>query len=400
MEGEAMKKGRMDTRVVKNVKATELSRDLMESDNFPFCLTTTYRYPDAVTIAKRFKGEDDGMVYSRMNNPTTRALAKKVAELEGAEAGLCFSTGMSAITNVFLSLSNAGNNVVVNQTVYGGTHKLVTDELPRFGITARRFENAHPEQVESLADEKTTCIFVETPSNPTLGIVDIAAVAKIAKKKGIPLVVDNTFSTPVLQQPISLGADIVIHSATKYLNGSASLVAGIAVGKKELIQKIYDRTFWTFGSTLGAFDAGMLLLSIQSVAVRMQRHCENALKVAKFLEAHPKVERVFYPGLPSHPQHEIAKKQMKGFGGIVAFTVKGGRHTAQKVVDSTQVCERLINLGQNITTICHNASTTHSELDEEALKKAGISENFIRLSVGLEDPQDIMEDLGEALKLV
>lgn len=388
---------RIETRVVKNIRAPELSQDLLESDNFPICLTTTYRFPSAEIIAKRFKGEDDGMIYSRLNNPTTRALGIKVARLEGAKAGLCFSTGMSAITNVFLSLSNSGNNVVVNQTVYGGTHKLITDEMPRFGIQARRFENANPEQVEKLVDSKTSVIFVETPSNPTLGIVDIAVVAKIAKKHNIPLVVDNTFATPIFQNPIALGADIVVHSATKYMNGSASLVAGIAVGSKELIGKIYDRTFWTFGSTLGAFDAGMLLMSLQSLAVRMQRHSENAMKVAAFLESHPKVAKVHYPGLKSHPQHEIAKRQMRGFGGIVAFEIKGGKLDAQKVVDSTQVCERLINLGQNITTIVHNASSTHSELDEAALKKAGISESFIRLSVGLEAPEDIIADLDGAL---
>src|SRR3989344_2578096 len=390
----------IETRVVKNIKAPELSQDILESDNFPFCLTTTYRYPNADVIAKRFKGEDDGMVYSRMNNPTTRALGRKVADLEGAQAGLCFSTGMSAIANVFLSLSSAGDNVVVNQTVYGGTHKLITDEMPRFGISARRFENAHPEQVEKLLDGNTRVIFVETPSNPTLGIVDIAAVAKIARKHNIPLVVDNTFSTPIYQQPIALGADIVVHSATKFLNGNASLVAGIAVGSKELIREIYDRTFWTFGSTLGAYDAGMLLMSLQSLAVRMQRHSENAMKVATFLESHPKVMRVHYPGLKSHPQHEIAKKQMRGFGGVLAFEVKGDKLAAQKVVDSTKVCERLINLGQNITTIVHNASTTHSELDGAALKNAGISESFIRISVGLEAPEDIIADLDQALSKV
>ncbi|MEK6954321.1 MAG: aminotransferase class I/II-fold pyridoxal phosphate-dependent enzyme [Candidatus Micrarchaeota archaeon] len=388
---------KLETRVVKNIKAHELTQDLLESDNFPICLTTTYHYPNAEIIAKRFRGEDDGMIYSRLNNPTTRALGMKVAALEGAESGLCFSTGMSAITNVFLSLCNSGNNVIVNQTVYGGTHKLINDEMPRFGITARRFENAHPEQVEKLIDPKTAVIFVETPSNPTLGIVDIAVVAKIAKKHNIPMVVDNTFCTPILQNPIALGADIVIHSATKYMNGNASLVAGIAVGNKGLMRKIYDRTFWTFGATLGAFDAGMLLMSLQSLAVRMNRHCESAMIVAKHLESHPKVARVHYPGLTSHPQHEIAKKQMRGFGGILAFEVKGDKLAAQKVVDSTHVCERLINLGQNITTIVHNASTTHSELDEAALKSAGISESFIRLSVGLEAPEDIIADLDQAL---
>ncbi len=386
-----------ETRTVKNPQAPDFQQSLLECNTFPVCLSATNRYPDAETIGNRFAQKEEGMIYSRLGNASLDAFAAKIAHFEGAEAGLCFSSGMASIANMILSLVKSGENIVVSHDVYGGTHKLITNDIPNWGIETRRFNGTDLNQLEDMIDEKTRLVFIETPSNPTMSVVDIAEISKIAKKHNVPVAVDNTFCTPLYQRPLELGADIIIHSATKYLAGHGNVIAGALVSSKEIVQKIFDTTFYTFGSILAPFEAWLVLNGMQSLEPRMEKHSKNAMRIAQFLEKHPKVKQVWYPGLESHPQHEIAKKQMSGFGGMLAFEVDGDREITQRFVDSTEVCERLISLGECVTIICHSASTTHSLLDAESLKEIGISEGFVRLSVGIENADELIADLDQAL---
>jgi methionine-gamma-lyase len=316
-----------------------------------------------------------------------------MAFLEGGEAALCFSSGMAAISGVILSLCQCGDNVVSGDTVYGGTHNLYKETLPRWNIQVKEVDVVNLKNVENAIDEKTRMIFVESPANPTLSVIDIEGCANIANKHGIPLVIDNTFATPYLQRPLELGAQIIIHSATKYIGGHGDTIAGIVVGKKSYIDELRSIILRDIGGVISPLNAWLLLRGLKTLPVRMDRHCANALEIAKFLSLHPKINWVRYPGLSTHPQHEMAVKQMKKFGGMITFEVKGGRRAGEKLMNSVGLITLAVSLGDCDSLMEHPASMTHSTYSAEKLAEIGISEGLIRVSVGLEDPSDLIMDL-------
>ncbi len=365
----------------------------------PIFQTAAYHFLDTENAARIFRGEAEGFVYSRINNPTVDVLEKKMADLEGAEAGLCSATGMSAIFMAVIHLAQAGDELVSGNRVYGGTFHLFSETLKKMGINVKFADDVNDlSKWEALITDKTKFIYAETPGNPTNEIVDIAALAEMAKKHGIPLVIDNTICTPALQNPIELGADIVVHSLTKYIGGMGTTLGGAVLGKKEFIDKIRMEGFRDIGPSLQAIDAWFILQGTKTLELRMKKHSENALKVAEFLENHPAVEKVNYVGLPSHPQYELGKKQMRGASSLFSFELKGGMDAGIKFIDSLDIIGHMANLGDVKTLAIHPASTTHQQLGEEERKKAGITDGMVRISVGIEDIEDIIEDLENSLK--
>ena len=363
----------------------------------PIYQTSTFAFESAHAGAEIFLGEREGYVYTRISNPTQEAFEKEMAFLEGGEAALAFGSGMAAISGVIMALCKNGDNVVSSDTLYGGTHQLFTETLPRWDITVREVDGSDCKNIAEAIDEKTRLIYIETPANPTLRLVDIRACAKIAKKHNIPLVVDNTFPTPYFQQPLKLGADIVVHSATKYIGGHGDTVAGVVIGKKDFIDALRMGILRDMGGIISPLNAWLLVRGLKTLAIRMERHQSNALKVAKYLQFHPKVKTVFYPGLTTHPQHELAKKQMSGFGGMVSFEVKGGRKAGETLMNSVELITLAVSLGDVDSLIEHPGSMTHSTYAPEELEAVGITEGLVRLSVGIEDPDDIINDLSQAL---
>ncbi len=368
--------------------------------SIPIYQSSTFAFKSAKHGAAIFSGEEEGYVYTRIGNPTQAAFEREMAFLEGGEAALAFGSGMAAISSVVFSLCRSGDNFISSDTLYGGTHSLFSDTLPRYAIDAREVDTTNVQAIADAIDDKTRLIYIETPANPTLVVTDIQDVVKLARKHKIPVVVDNTFSTPYFQLPLKLGADIVIHSATKYIGGHGDTVAGVAIGKKEYIDDLRGNFLRDFGGIISPLNAWLLVRGLKTLAVRMDRHQHNALRIAKYLQFHPKVKRVWYPGLSTHPQHEIAKKQMSGFGGMVSFEVKGGRKSGEKLMNAVKVFTLAVSLGDVDSLIEHPASMTHSTYSEEDLKEVGISESLVRLSVGLEDVNDLMDDLSQALRAI
>ena len=366
----------------------------------PIYQSSTFAFRSAKHGAALFAGEEEGYVYTRLGNPTQAALESEMAFLEGGEAALCFSSGMATISGIILALCRNGENLISSDTVYGGTHNLYKESLPLWDIAVKEVDAVDPKNIENAIDEKTRLIFIETPANPTLSLIDIVECAKIAKKNHIPLVVDNTFATPYLQRPIELGADIIVHSATKYIGGHGDTIAGIAVGKKDFIDDLRAKSLRDLGAVISPLNAWLLLRGLKTLPVRMDRHCANALEIAKFLSLHPKINWVRHPGLSTHPQHELAARQMKKFGGMVTFEVKGGRSAGEKLMNSVGLITLAVSLGDCDSLIEHPASMTHSTYSPEELEEVGISEGLIRLSVGLEDSSDIITDLKLALKKI
>lgn len=366
----------------------------------PIYQSSTFAFRSAKHGAALFAGEEEGYVYTRLGNPTQAALESEMAFLEGGEAALCFSSGMATISGIILALCRNGENLISSDTVYGGTHNLYKESLPLWDIAVKEVDAVDPKNIENAIDEKTRLIFIETPANPTLSLIDIVECAKIAKKNHIPLVVDNTFATPYLQRPIELGADIIVHSATKYIGGHGDTIAGIAVGKKDFIDDLRAKILRDLGAVISPLNAWLLLRGLKTLPVRMDRHCANALEIAKFLSLHPKINWVRHPGLSTHPQHELAARQMKKFGGMVTFEVKGGRSAGEKLMNSVGLITLAVSLGDCDSLIEHPASMTHSTYSPEELEEVGISEGLIRLSVGLEDSSDIITDLKLALKKI
>jgi methionine-gamma-lyase len=366
----------------------------------PIYQSSTFAFKSAKHGAAIFAGEEDGYVYTRLGNPTQAALESEMAFLEKTEAALCFSSGMAAISGVILAHCRNGDNIVSSDTVYGGTHNLYKETLPMWNIDVREVDTTDLANIEPAIDKKTRMIFIETPANPTLTLVDIAGCAQIAKKHKIPLVVDNTFATPYLQRPIELGANIIIHSATKYIGGHGDTIAGIVVGKKDFIDELRAKILRDLGAVISPLNAWLLLRGLKTLPVRMDRHCANALEIAKYLSLHPKVEGVVYPGLSTHPQHELAARQMKMFGGMITFQIKGGRKAGEKLMNNVGLITLAVSLGDCDSLIEHPASMTHSTYSAEELEEVGITEGMIRLSVGLEDPADIITDLKLALNKI
>ncbi|WP_165922851.1 trans-sulfuration enzyme family protein [Anseongella ginsenosidimutans] len=363
----------------------------------PLYLTSSFIFDNAEQGRALFAEEEQGNIYSRYSNPNTSEFIEKIRALEGAEAGLAFASGMAAVFASIAGLLSAGDHVVSCRSIFGSTHQLFTRLFPRWGITHTYVDASRPEDWEKAIRENTKMIFLETPSNPGLELIDLEWVGKLAKKHGLILNVDNCFATPYLQKPIHYGADIVSHSATKYMDGQGRVLGGILVGRQDLIDQLMFFIRHT-GPAMSAFNAWTVSKSLETLGVRMDRHCSSALRIAEILEAHPEVESVRYPFLPSHPQYELAKKQMKHGGGIITFVIKGGYQRARRFLDSLEMTLLTSNLGDTRTIATHPASTTHSKLTPEERVAIAIEEGSIRISVGLEDVEDIIADLTGALE--
>ena len=363
----------------------------------PIYQTSTFAFDSAKAGAEIFLGEREGYVYTRISNPTQNAFEKEMAFLEGGEAALAFGSGMAAISSVVLSFCRSGDNFVASDTLYGGSHQLFAETLPRLNIQANELDATDLKNVEKAINDKTRLIYIETPANPTLSIIDIRGCAKIAHKHKIPLVVDNTFATPYFQRPLALGADVVVHSATKYIGGHGDTVAGVAVGKQDYIMDLRMSILRDMGGIISPLNAWLLVRGLKTLALRMEKHQKNALRIAKYLQFHPKVKSVMYPGLKTHPQHELAQSQMSGFGGMIGFEVKGGRKGGETLMDAVKLITLAVSLGDVDSLIEHPASMTHSTYKTEDLEAVGISESLVRLSVGIEDVSDIIDDLSQAL---
>ncbi|UPK37252.1 methionine gamma-lyase [Bradyrhizobium sp. 186] len=366
--------------------------------NPPVFLTSTYAFDRSATGSDRFAGAAQGYVYSRVGNPTVSILESRLANLEEGEAELATSSGMGALTAVIWTLLKAGDEIVADKTLYGCTFGLLHHQIERFGIVTRFADLTDPENLKAGLTTKTRMVITETPSNPNMRVIDIAAIAQICRRAGVLLVVDNTYCTPYLQKPITLGADIVMHSATKYLGGHGDLLAGAVVARKERIDQFrFVGIKEMNGACISAFDAFLILRGLKTLTLRMDRHCETALKLAHDLEAHPSVDRVYFPGLDSHPQKMLASRQMSSFGGMIAMELKGGLAAGRSFMDAVQVATRAVSLGDAETLVQHPASMTHATYSTEERTKHGFADGLIRLSVGLEDYDDIKGDLIDAL---
>ncbi|MFG6686606.1 trans-sulfuration enzyme family protein [Mariniflexile sp. HNIBRBA6329] len=362
----------------------------------PLYLTSGFVFDDAEEMRASFAEEKQRDLYSRYSNPNVNEFVDKVCLMEGAEAGFAFASGMAAVFSTFATLLDAGDHVVSCSSVFGATHGLFTKYFPKWNIECSYFNVNEVETIESLIKPNTKFLYAETPTNPGVDVLDLEYLSAICKKHNILLVVDNCFATPYLQQPIKFGADLVIHSATKLMDGQGRVLGGVTVGKKELIREIYLFSRLT-GPSMSPFNAWVLSKSLETLAVRTEKHCENALKLAAFLEAHPKVTWVKYPFLKSHPKYDIAKKQMLLGGNIIAFEVKGGLEGGRSFFDAIKMCSLSANLGDTRTIVTHPASTTHAKVEPEVKAAAGITDGMVRVSVGLEHIDDIISDLKQAL---
>lgn len=366
----------------------------------PIYQTTSYVFDDADHAARLFALEEEGNIYTRIGNPTHSAFEKRIAALEGGEAALATSSGMAAINLTVMTLLEAGDEIVSSRCIYGGTYNLFSVTLPKYGIETNFVDPADLEAWENAINENTKIVYLESPGNPLLNIVDIEAVVKIAHKHDVKVVFDNTFNTPYLCQPFEFGVDIVVHSATKYIGGHGSSIGGVIIGSEDFIFEARTEGYRDTGPALSPMNSWLFIQGLETLSLRMEKHSENALKVAKWLEEHPKVEWVRYPGLESHPQHELAKKQQKNFGGMVCFGIKGGFDAGKKLINSVELCSLLANVGDTRTLIIHPASTTHEQLEKEEQEEAGITEDLIRLSIGIENAEDIIADLEHAFAQV
>jgi O-succinylhomoserine sulfhydrylase len=355
-------------------------------------LTSSFVFENAAQAAARFIGEEHGNIYSRFTNPTVSMFEERLAALEGAEFCVATASGMSAILSCVMGVLQAGDHIVASQSLFGSTVNLFNNVIKKFGVETTYVSATDVAQWQAAVRPNTKLFFLETPSNPLTEISDVRAIAAVAKSCGALLAVDNCFCTPILQRPLELGADIVIHSATKYIDGQGRVLGGAVLGNKKLLEGVYG-FLRTTGPTMSAFNAWVFLKGLETLKLRMDAHSANALALATWLEQQPNVERVFYPGLPSHPQHALAMRQQKTGGGIVSFEVKGGKAAAWRVIDNTKMLSITANLGDTRTTITHPATTTHARITPEARAAAGISDGLIRIAVGLEAVEDIQRDL-------
>ena len=368
----------------------------------PIYQTSTFIFDSAEQGGRRFALEEAGYIYTRLGNPTTTVLENKIAALEEGEAGIATSSGMGAISSTLWTVLKAGDHVVTDKTLYGCTFALMNHGLTRFGVEVTFVDTSNLDEVKNAMKENTRVVYLETPANPNLKIVDLEALSKLAHTNPNTLViVDNTFATPYMQKPLKLGADIVVHSVTKYINGHGDVIAGLVITNKELADQIRfvglkDMT----GAVLGPQDAYYIIRGMKTFEIRMERHCKNAKKVVEFLNKHPKIERVYYPGLETHPGHEIAKKQMKDFGAMISFELKGGFEAGKTLLNNLKLCSLAVSLGDTETLIQHPASMTHSPYTKEEREAAGITDGLVRLSVGLENVEDIIADLEQGLEKI
>ena len=366
--------------------------------NPPIYLNATYAFESTQQGQNRFLGEEPGYIYSRVGNPTETVLEEKLALLEGGEAALAVASGMGAITSLLWSFVEPGDEIVADQTLYGCTYAFLTEGIRKFGVGVRFVDFTRADELEQALGPRTRFVFFETPANPNMRIIDLAMVCDRAHKAGARVIVDNTYCTPYLQRPMEFGADFVVHSATKYLSGHGDLIAGAVIGPREELQRVHfygvkDMT----GAVISPFDAYLTIRGLKTLEVRMDRHCRSAHSLAEIIEGHAAVERVHYPGLASHPQHALAKRQMSDFGGMIAFELKGGYEAGVRFMDSVELAMRAVSLGDAETLVQHPASMTHITYPPEERLKHGISDGLVRLSVGLENFEDIAADIRQAL---
>jgi cystathionine beta-lyase/cystathionine gamma-synthase len=362
----------------------------------PIIRSSTFSLNSSAELKRWAEGTSKAFMYTRDGNPTLATAERKIAALEGAEAAVVTSAGMAAVSSTLLSLLANGDEIISTAQVYGGAYRLMRDVFPRFGIAVRHVDSSL-EGIEKLVSPRTRCLYVETPTNPTLYLVDLRKAAAFAKKQRLVSIVDNTFATPILQNPIEFGFDIVVHSVTKGLAGHSDLLGGVAAGRAEHISRV-RRMVSYFGGVMDPEVAFLLMRGIKTLGVRLERQCQTALRVAKFLEKHPKVERVHYPGLKSHPHHALAKRQMRGFGSMLAFDVRGGLPAARKFADRVQLFLLAASLGGVESLVILPIYGSHYHMSKEELDRAGVQPGTVRVSIGLEDPEDLMEDLAQALR--
>ena len=386
------KKHKFETEAIR----TQIERSQYLEHSSPIYLTSSFVFEDAEDMRASFAEEKDRNIYSRYSNPNSSEFIDKVCKMEGAEDGFAFASGMAAVFSTFAALLDSGDHIISARSVFGSTHSLFTNFFPKWNITHSFFKIDELESIDELVTPNTKIIYAESPTNPGVDILDLEALGKIAKRHNLILIIDNCFASPYLQQPIKFGADLVIHSGTKLMDGQGRVLAGITVGSRDLIDKIYRFSRIT-GPALSPFNAWVLSKSLETLAVRVDRHCENALKLAEYLEQHQKVNWVKYPFLKSHPKYEIAKKQMKAGGCVVAFEVKGGLEEGRKFFDAIKLLSLSANLGDSRSIITHPASTTHSKLSNQDRLAVGITDGSVRISVGLEHIEDIIQDIDQAL---
>lgn len=375
---------------------TQVERSQYLEHSVPLYLTSSFVFEDAEDMRASFTEEKDRNIYSRFSNPNTTEFVEKICKMEGAEAGYAFATGMAAVYSTFAALLSSGDHIVSAGSVFGSTHALFTTYFPKWNIETSYFDIKKPETIESFIKPNTKIVYAESPTNPAVDIIDLQLLGDIAKKHNLILIIDNCFATPYIQNPIQFGAHLVVHSATKLIDGQGRVLGGVTVGSEKLIRQIYLFSRNT-GPTMSPFNAWVLSKSLETLAVRVEKHCENAMKVAEFLENHPNVNSVKYPFLKSHPQYEIAKKQMRLGGNIVAFEIKGGIEAGRAFLDKIKLCSLSANLGDTRTIVTHPASTTHSKLSVEERLAVSITDGLVRVSVGLETVKDIIADLEQAL---
>ena len=364
----------------------------------PIYQNSTFRFATAAECAEAFRDEESGYVYTRWGNPTQEVLEQKLAVLEAGEAALATASGMGAVSTALLTALTDGGHVVAMENLYSATFQILNEEFPRFGVETTFIDATDPAQIEHAIRADTKVLYLESPTNPLLKLVDLQAAAEIATAHGLTSMIDNTFATPCGQQPITFGIDVVVHSMTKYISGSGAVIAGAIIGQKEFVVRAKEGALRNFGAVISPFNAWLTLHGLTTLPLRFAQHSENATRVATFLEAHPAVAWVRHPSLTSHPQHELAKRQMDAFGGMITLELKGGRTAGEHLVDHIQLCSLAVSLGDVRTLICHPASTTHSHVPAEIRRRTGITDGLVRISIGLEDVEDIIADLEQALE--
>jgi len=391
-----MKKGkRFETDVIHEGYDT---KDMLGSLSTPIFQTSTYTFDSAEQGERRFAGEEEGYMYSRLGNPTVTVLENRIAALEGGERGLAFASGMAAVSSVLVALTKANDHILASEGLYGCTFGLLTMMKGKYNVDHDLSAMATKEDIKALIRPNTTCIYVETPINPTMKLIDLEQVAEVAREFNIPVVVDNTFSSPYIQRPLELGCDVVIHSATKYIGGHGDVIAGLAIGTKEFLDDVQMTTQKDMGGIMSPFDAWLLIRGLKTLPLRMDRHSDNAEKVFEKLNSHSKITNVYYPGDQSHPDYSVKQKQMKRGGGLISFEIKGTKRDAQDFLNKLSFIKLAVSLGDAETLIEHPATMTHAVVPEEERKNMGISDQLIRLSVGLEAWEDVWEDIEQALK--
>lgn len=371
--------------------------DQFGSATVPIYQTSTFKFKNADHGAALFAGQEEGYIYTRIGNPTIRAFEQNIAALENGFDGIAVSSGMAAVTNVYMTVLGAGSHIVSSGSVYGPSRGVLEQDLVRFGIDATFVNASDLDAVKAAIQPNTKLIYIETPANPTMEITDIEGIVKIAKEHNLVVAIDNTFATPYLQKPLEMGVDIVLHSITKFINGHADIVGGVIVAKDEEMYKKLRHTMVYMGNNMDPHQAFMVLRGVKTLSLRVERSQENAMKVAKYLEAHPKVSWIKYPGLKSHPQYDLIQKQMKGPGSMISFGLKGGLDAGKKLMDNVEMIILAVSLGGVESLIQHPASMTHAAVSKEGKEKAGITDDLVRFSCGIEDVEDIIADLDQAL---